>query len=218
MINIKSQRAKKLLETPKFFKQIREEGMMVYPPSEAKLEVKLLQENGVVKNLSFFGNIPDDQKVLLESMASLLIGKKLSSAENISARECEAFLRDRNSEMALENMDSEAEDFIKAMGHWLLKIRSGDEHEEYQFSSDKGPFRRLKLVDKVRELKGFLNSLEVVDLYRNLTRPELVDVEDLTVYVLAPYQSSEEKSVFEKLHLLGVATFQEENLNFIPEA
>ena len=218
MINIKSQRAKKLLETPKFFKSAREEGMMVYPTSAEKLEIKLLQENGVVKNLSFFGNIPDDQKVLLESMASLLIGKKLSSAENISARECEASLRDRNSEMALENMGSEAEDFIKAMGLWLLKIRSGDEHEEYQFSSDKGPFNRLKLVDKVRELKGFLNSREVVDLYRDLTRPELVDVEDLTVYVLAPYQSSEEKSVFEKLHLLGVATFQEENLNFIPEA
>jgi hypothetical protein len=76
----------------------------------------------------------------------------------------------------------------------------------------------LKLVDKVRELKAFLSSVEVHDLYKDCLRPELVDVEDLTVFIQAPYSSELERSLFEELHLLGVATFQEENLNFIPES
>ncbi len=73
-------------------------------------------------------------------------------------------------------------------------------------------------MDKVREIKAFLNSPEILTLYQNLPRPELVDVEDLTVYIHAPYESQREKSLFEELHILGVEAFQEENLNFIPDA
>jgi hypothetical protein len=43
-------------------------------------------------------------------------------------------------------------------------------------------------------------------------------VEELTVYIQAPYSTNEEKSMFEELHALGVVTFQEESLNFIPDA
>jgi hypothetical protein len=92
-----------------------------------------------------------------------------------------------------------------------------EEAREYHFEREKGPFHRLSLVDKVRELKAFLNSPEIVSLYEGRERPELVDVEDLTVYVLASYADESDRILFDRLHELGVETFQEESLNFIPE-
>ena len=74
------------------------------------------------------------------------------------------------------------------------------------------------MVDKIRELKAFLSSFEVRELYQGSVAPELIDVEDLTVYIQAPYQSEQDRARFEELHILGVSMFQEENLNFIPEA
>jgi hypothetical protein len=75
----------------------------------------------------------------------------------------------------------------------------------------------LKLVDKVRELKAFLESSQVRALYADRPLPELVDVEDLTVFVSTSYQTEEEKILFEELHVLAVSVYQEESLNLIPE-
>jgi len=89
---------------------------------------------------------------------------------------------------------------------------------DYEFHSQNAPFRTLKLVDKVKEIKGFLSSPEIVGLYQGSVPPVLVDVDDLTVFIQVPYETAKEKSLFEELHILGVSAFQEENLNFIPEA
>jgi hypothetical protein len=79
-------------------------------------------------------------------------------------------------------------------------------------------FKNLKLVEKIKEIKAFLNSFEVQKIYQDGAPPELVDVDDLTVYIQAPYHSENDRALFEELHILGISTFQEENLNFIPEA
>ena len=57
----------------------------------------------------------------------------------------------------------------------------------------------------------------MIELYRGLKLPELVDVEELTIYIDCPYSSEEERNIFEKLHMLGAKIFREEELNFIPE-
>jgi hypothetical protein len=218
MSSIKSQRAKKLLENPRFFKNEIDPAMKKFPGSELSLWVKLDWEGDIVKNLSFFGEISDEHKVLLESMASLLINKPISKLDDISVRECEAFLRDRNSEKSIDEMTENHELIIKKVFQWIRTYPRASVPKTYEFSSEKGPFRQLKLVDKIREIKAFLNSPEILTLYQNMVPPELVDVEDLTVYILAPYGSQREKSLFEELHVMGVEMFQEENLNFIPEA
>src|SRR5690606_122228 len=107
---------------------------------------------------------------------------------------------------------------LRKIFQWVRAFPRLSPSKDYSFPSEKGPFRTLKLVDKIRELKAFLNSPEILTLYENLPRPELVDVEDLTVYIHAPYNSQRERSLFEELHNRGVEVFQEENLNFIPEA
>lgn len=217
MITINSQSAKKLLEKPRAVKTQQDESMRLYQNQDFKVWVGLEWEQNNVKNLSFFGSFDDFDKIILESMASLLIGKNISRLDTLSLRECEAFLRDRNSEVAFTGMTEADETKFKKLFSWIRIMPRLNHGEEYHFSSEKGLFRNLKLVDKIREIKAFLKSPEVLTLYQNFTPPELVDVEDFTVYVQAPYQSEREKSLFEELHLMGVETFQEENLNFIPE-
>lgn len=218
MVIIKSNRAKNLLTNPRFFKPELDPQMKRYPGDDLILWVRLDWEQNYVKNLSFFGQLSDFQKIILESMASLLINKPIALLDTLSVRECEAFLRDKNSETAFDGMTEVDESVLKKVFHWIKVWPKVTPPKEYTFSSEKGPFEQLKVVDKIKEIKAFLNSPEILTLYQNLARPELVDVEDLTVYIHAPYGSAEEKSIFEELHILGVEAFQEENLNFIPDA
>ncbi len=218
MINIKSNRAKKMLENLKYVKPELDTRMKRYPGEGLVLWVVLEWEGQIVKNLSFFGELKDHQKIILESMASLLINKPITKLDELSIRECEAFLRDRNSESSIDGMTESDESELKKVFQWIRVWPKFEVARDYSFPSEKGPFARLKLVDKIKEVKAFLNSPEILTLYQDLPRPELVDVEDLTVYIHAPYDSQREKSLFEELHILGVEAFQEENLNFIPEA
>lgn len=215
---IKSQRAIGLLNNPVAVVSPDPSQMRKYPSDDLNLWVKLERENQNVKKLSFAGSLADHEKVLLEALAALMKGRPLSLLENLSLRECEAFLRDRNSEMAMENIPASDEVRFKKLFAWLRIFPAQTPAQEYQFSLEKGPFCKLKLVDKIRELKAFLSSFEVRELYQGSVPPELIDVEDLTVFILAPYQSEQDRARFEELHILGVSMFQEENLNFIPEA
>lgn len=218
MVIIKSLRAKNLLAGPRFYKAELDPQMKRYPGDDLVLWVRLDWEQNYVKNLSFFGQLTDFQKIILESMASLLINKPITLLDTLSVRECEAFLRDKNSETAVDGMTEVDESQLKKVFHWIKVWPKVVPAKEYAFSSEKGPFHQLKIVDKIKEIKAFLNSPEILTLYQNMARPELVDVEDLTVYIHAPYGTADEKSIFEELHILGVEAFQEENLNFIPDA
>lgn len=214
---IKSQRALKLLEHLQFVKNELNPDMKRFPGEQA-IWVKIDWEGDIVKNLSFSGDLKDYQKVLFESMATLMIGKPIIKLTSLVVRECEAFLRDRNSEPSLVGMTETEEKDLQKVFQWISAFSKNKAPKEYSFDSQKGPLRNLKLVDKIREIKAFLNSPEILTLYRGLPSPELVDVEDLTVFINAPYESERDKGLFEELHLLGVVAFQEENLNFIPDA
>ncbi len=215
---VKSQRAKALLSRPKFVRPELDPEMKRYPGDRIVLWCKVELDLNVVKNLSFFGQLSNAEIVLLESMASLLIGKPIVRLDDLSVRECEAFLRDRNSEAAVEGVTEDLETELRKVFQWVRATPGRGPAKEYRFPSEKGPFRGLKLVDKVRELKAFLNSPEILSLYQGLSLPELVDVEDLTAYIHAGYGSQREKEIFDRLHLLGVEVFREEQLNFIPES
>lgn len=217
MVELKSKRAEDLLTSPRHMSSLRTPLMKRYPGDDLVLWAELETEGNIVKKLSFFGELENFQIVLLESMATLLINKPITKLNDLSVRECEAFLRDRNSESALSGMTESDEAGLKKVFQWLSHWTLQSPPKNYHFPSEKGPFHKLKLVDKIKEIKGFLNSPEILTLYKDLPRPTLVDVHDLTVYIQAPYESQREKSLFEELHILGLEAFQEEDLNFIPE-
>ncbi len=218
MVKVNSSRAQKILEAPRYLKTEVGTSMRKFPGSGLALWVEMDGDGHSVKNLSYSGTLESFHILIFESMASLLIGKKISMLENLSVRECEAFLRDRNSEAAFEGWDSEEEKKILGVFQWLRTWPFKNSSQVYSYAKEKGPFRQLKLADKVRELKAFLTSQEIATLYGSTRLPELVDVEELTVYVQVPYASDVERSLFEELHERGVEIFIEDELNFIPEA
>lgn len=217
MFTVNSERAQALLDAPKFFKPSPSQGMRKYHAAAFELFALVEKENEVVKNLSFSGEVPDSVRIYLESMASLLIKKPITFLNDLSLRECEAYLRDRNSVPALGPLDPGEEEIIQDIFRWLRHFNPEHSSSPYSFSPSQKSFERLGLVDKVKELKAFFNSPQVEEIYRGLPRPEVLDVEELTVFVWAPFDSEKEKEAFEKLHNLGVETFGDDRLNFIPE-
>ncbi len=218
MGDIKSKRAKELLLRPHSYQTRPLSQLRKYPGSMIDFYGVIELEGKNVKNLSFAGNLPDHMIVLIESAGEIMKNRSIDLLDSLSLRECEAYLRDKNSQAAIENLDSEDDESLKKILYWLKRLPREMAGGPYEFSSEKGRFADLKLVDKVRELKAFLASFEVQSLYSGRLGPELVDVDGLMVFVSAPYSSSEEKGLFEELHLLAVATYQDENINFIPEA
>jgi hypothetical protein len=218
MFKVNSSRAKAILSAPPHRVDNGAPGLREFNSGSLRFRARLEQEAGVVKKLSFAGDLPDGAILVIESMASLMTGRPLASLGKLSIRECEAFLRDRNSELAFENLDPGLEADLLSFFSWLRSSPSVTATAAYSFPVARGPFEQLKLVDKVKELKAFLNTPEILALYQGFSPPELVDVEELTVFLQAPYQSSEERALFAKLHQLGVEVFREERLNFIPDA
>lgn len=217
MLKVNSNRAKKILEHPRHLQREITPAMRKFPGAGIQLWVELEGDEAAVKNLSFSGALDQFQILVLESMASLLIGKGISLLEGLTVRECEAFLRDRNSQMAFEGQSAEEEKNLLPVFQWLRHWPFVTASASYHYAREKGPFRGLPLADKVRELKAFLSSAQIRALYRSHRPPELLDVEDLTVYVEVPYASETERGLFEELHERGVEVFAEDELNFIPE-
>ena len=214
---LKSNRAKKLLESLKYYKEVIGPEMKKFPGTGPDLYFQIELENEIVKNLSFFGHVDDVTKVLFESMACLLINRPITKLDAFSLRELEAYLRDKNSEVSLEEMSESDDIYLKKVFQWLKTLSRGPVSKEYAFHSENRSFKSLKLAEKIKEVRAFLNSPPILTLYRNMASPELVDVEEMTVYINVPYGSEKEKELFQELHLLGVEAFQDENLNFIPE-
>lgn len=218
MFKVNSVRAQELLNQPLACKGAPTSEMRKYPGSDFNLWVGMEIEAAHVKKLSFSGELSPGQQLILEAMAAWVARQGIKNLDTLTVRECEAFLRDRNSQPAFEGMAENDEEKFKKLFQWIKRWPAVASAESYHFHSEKGPFAGLKLVDKVKELKAFLGSAEVAELYQGQVRPELVDVEELTVYVHAPYHSAEECRLFEELHMMGVEAFQEESLNFIPES
>src|SRR5690606_9878515 len=110
-------------------------------------------ENGNVKNLSFYGEgLAPEFQVILESLASLTIGKALLGLDRLSMRECEAFLRDRNSQVAVEPFSPGQEEVFQQLVQWLRHWSNSGALKSYRFPSERVPFRDLNLVEKVKEL------------------------------------------------------------------
>ncbi len=214
---IKSNRAKKLLENLNHFKDHKAPGMRKFPGIGPEIYFELELEGEIVKKLSYFGEVDDVYKVLFESMACLLINRPISKLDALTLRELEAYLRDKNSEASIEKMTESDDIYLKKVFGWLKTLGQKPLSKDYHFSSENRPFCELKLADKIKEIRGFLNSPEILTLYRDVGIPELIDVEDMTVYINVPYSSKEEKELFHELHQMGVEAFRDENLNFIPE-
>lgn len=218
MTEILSKRAQAYLENPKAFGQEKSQEMRIFRGELGEIWVELKVEKKIVKKLAFFGHVEPHLRALMEALAHVTQNKEIQIFENLTFRELEAFLRDRNSLPALGKTPPHFESSLKNFLNWLRlwpEVGQGAS-SHYEFNSQK-PFFNLSVVDKIKELKLFFSSQHVKLIYENEVLPELVDVDGMDVYLQVPYENDKHKALLHDLQELMVLTFREENLNLIPE-
>lgn len=206
MAQLISNQAKNLLNQPKF----------VIKDSSAWSYWKAAGE-GEGLRLRFKGENSDWKIILSEAVARLCEGKAPERLEQLDFREIDAFLRDRNSEPGWELSESE----VKEAEGYLQNIKVGITLSYTEVNLPTvwvhGQFKKLSLPDKIKTVKSLFNGPFVQNLYRGITPPALLDVEDLTVFLQVPYETDEHRSRLDDLHSWLVFTLKEPDLNLIPE-
>lgn len=165
------------------------------------------------------GDQSPSQSVLLEAAGSLLLGSPWARLQEISPRELEFFLRDRNSVPALPEEEVRAftdrwKDLQSSIGEWRL---SGVSLTPYVYSQAT-PFAALSASAKIRELKAFLLSEKLSAFYRRGGRIEVLDVDGTTVYVALDTADIPTNAFLDWLQLSAAQDFREAGLNLVPEA
>lgn len=238
MVRILSQRAMDLLTQEKVFSSLNsvektsqakkftfyhwnQRSLWVSVGLDSQIGGKKINELCFYPEKSSEADFLDYQKVLLIAIKKLSKNRDFSFFRHLTFREIEAFLRDTNSRPSLEGGDATDEkqlhEFIEFVVNFPLKNEDSPMGEKYDYPPEKGEFCRLNMTSKIKEMNAFLRSKEVLELYQEGISPKLIDIEDETIFVSVPYQSEREKNRFQVLHELGVKTFRDENLNFIPE-
>ncbi len=218
MIEIKSKRACDLLVKSEIFSEEKKLSMRFFSGTFCSVWVDLEFDHINVKKMSYYGTLLDYQKVILIALEKLLKNKPLEVLESFSIRELEAFLRDRNSVAALENLPPELEGQFRLFLTWLrLWPVPSDHSTQYEFTQGKS-FEQLGLVEKVSELKSFFHSENVMRIYQGRPKPEFIDISSLDIFLNVPYETEDDKALLHDLHELLVMTFREEKLNLIPES
>lgn len=166
----------------------------------------------------YWGAWSAGDKILLEAAGQLIKGQKWGRLEELSARELEFFLRDRNSVPALEEtlVEGFAQTWteLKAVIHeWR---QSGLSLRPYTYSQ-KLPFGALKTVDKIHEFKAFLLSDKLMGFYQRGGRIELLDVEDCTLFIALDTGDIPQGAFLDWLQIVAAEALSEPAINLIPE-
>lgn len=201
-----SKQAKTLFESPKYV--LKEASNWTYWKAE---------DQGAGLHLRFKGENLDWKIVLSEAMARLCEGKAMDRLEQLDFREIDAFIRDRNSEPGWEL--SEAEQKEAHLYIQNIKVGVTLSYSEVTLPSlwMPGQFKKLSLPEKIKTLKSMFSNPFVQNLYRGLGPINLLDVEELTVYLQLPYETDDQRERLDELHSWLSFTLKEPDLNLIPE-
>lgn len=211
-----SLRALNILKNPSFR---REE----IPPSWFKCHLPDARSLGwaghaSVENWGYHGGWSEAEQVLLEALGQLLKNKSWEKITEISLREAEAWLRDRNSVPALpaEGLSVMEELWPRIQQEVVRSFKTKRVLSDYRFPSEKS-FEKLSLSEKIRELKAFFSSDRLSGFYKSGGEIEVLDVEEFTLYVGLHSGSIPEGALLDWLQMTLAEVYREPRLNLIPE-
>jgi hypothetical protein len=158
-------------------------------------------------------------QLLLLALGEILRGKPLESAKNLSLRELEAFLRDRNSEPSIpsENYQDLEQEWPRIQSQISAVMSTEISSGPYEFAGGR-VFAMLSLSEKIQELKAFFSSETLLGLTRSGGRIELLDVQGFDVFIALDSGSVPESALLDWLQLKLAEIFREPSLNLIPES
>lgn len=212
-----SQRALALLQTPRF-----ESAAPPTPHGERQYDDgKLIWWAGKdsCEGFGHHGPWSETEKVLWEAAGVMLKGQKWGRWQEISSRELEFFLRDKNSQRALpeEALESFHPLWIEIQSVVVQWLQSGVSLAPYIFTH-KVAFRDLSLRDKIHELKAFFLSDKLSPFYQRGGKLEVLDVQDCTVYLALDTADIPQGAFLDWLQIMSAETFHDPTINLIPEA
>ena len=211
-----SKRAQNLAKNLSLYTQYSKKGHLLKLDEELWIEVFGDKE---LEKIFFSPSWNLGSQVLLLALGEILRGKPLESAKNLSLREIEAYLRDRNSEEALaaESYPDLSEHWSRIQAQLLSLTNSSVGGKSYQFPSGK-VFALLSLAEKIQELKAFFSSDTLLGLMRSGGRIELLDVQDFDVFIALDSGSVPEAALLDWLQMKLTEVYREPSLNIIPES
>ena len=211
-----SQRAQNLAHTLISFTQATQKGHLLKLSDVLWIEV---QGDKNLESIHFSPSWQLGSQVLLLALAQILRGKPLESAKNLSLREIEAYLRDRNSEPALpsETHADLTELWSRIQGQLSSLTAQSAEGKSYEFATGR-VFAMLSLSEKIQELKSFFSSETLLGLRRSGGKIELLDVQDFDIFIALDSGSVPEAALLDWLQMKLVEVFREPALNIIPES
>ncbi len=206
MASLVSKQAKNLFESPKF----------ITKDSADWSYWKVTTDNGGI-GLRFKGANSDWKIVLSEALARICEGKSMERLEKIEWREIDAFIRDRNSEAGWDLSEAEVKEGIGYLQNIKIGVTLSYSEVSLPIVWTAGQFKKLSLSERIKTLKSLFQGPFVQNLYRGLDKPNLLDVEDLTVYLQVPYESDTHREKLDELHSWLAYTLKEPDINLIPE-
>jgi hypothetical protein len=174
--------------------------------------------HGECLNFCYSGDWDAAHVALWEAAAHLMKGRPWAKCAELTPREIEFFLRDRNSApavpaLALEAFGERWRELLEALAAWT---RAGRVLGAYRFPSDES-FARLALPDKIRELKAFFLSEKLAPFFARGGKLELVDVDGTTVFIALDTVDVPRGAFLDWLQMLAAEEFREPSLNLVPE-
>ncbi len=211
-----SSRAQKTLQNPRFCLTKIPAGW-----GECHLnDTRILCWNGRERceGWGYLGAWTEGERAILEALGQLLENKMWSFLQEISLREAEAWLRDRNSQAALpEDSYQELREFWGDIQQAIKEWASGGKVlRDFRFPSEK-VFATLSLPEKIQQLKAFFSSERLSGFYRQGGRLEVLDVDGMTVYIALFCSTIPPGALLDWLQLTLAETFREPALNLVPE-
>lgn len=212
-----SQRAQTLLNSPRF---------QLIPPTQPHGErqyddgrVFWWKGGETCEGIGYQGPWSSAHRVLFEAAGVLLEKRPWARWQELSAREMEFFLRDKNSQVALPEefileFTQTWQELQAVIAQWL---QSGVSLRPYSYALG-APFKELPLKDKIHELKAFFLSDKLAPFFQRGGRLEVLDVVECTVYLALDSVDIPPGAFLDWLQIMASETFQEPSLNLVPEA
>ena len=174
-------------------------------------------DEGPGLHIRFKGHNSEWKIVLSEALSRICEGRSAERLEQLDFREIDAFIRDRNSESGWDLSEAELKEAAVYIQNIKVGIVLSYSTVDLPTVWSAGQFAKLALTEKIKTLKTMFQGPFVQNLYRGMSTPNLLDVEDLTVFIQVPYNTDDERGRLDDLHSWLSFTLKEPDLNLIPE-
>ncbi len=180
--------------------------------SVKEIKYKINLDQGKLTELYYdSSSFIESDRIFLEALCLLAMGKNTDQALEITPREVDYFLRDNNSTPSFNTEINLDHDVL------LLFKETLNAKNQFNYDLDQyGPYSGLSLVDKIKNVKNCLSYYNASVFNKYNINVELIEIDDLLI-VLNINNREYREEILDELHQMFIEVFQDDNINVINE-